>query len=170
MDSIIQEGIESFPFTPCDNSSVDEDIFLSLANDPTFSQILRYDSNLLYQESPSPLASPILLTVAEEGSTVQEPFSTSDQSSPELSPLQFCSDNAIPSTPTTVTEEPSKKKTRKRQRKTDPCEGSDTSCVTLSRDQLLNFTSHDLEEFARNLAKQRKLTPSEEKELKRQRR
>jgi uncharacterized protein YlxW (UPF0749 family) len=44
------------------------------------------------------------------------------------------------------------------------------SAVILTRDQLLKFSSKDLDNFARSVASHRPLTSTEEKELKRQRR
>jgi len=44
------------------------------------------------------------------------------------------------------------------------------SGVTLTRDQLLSFTSDDIDEFEREITSKRSLTPAERKEMKRQRR
>jgi len=51
-----------------------------------------------------------------------------------------------------------------------PVEPSKMSAVTLTRDQLLSFTSKDLDDFERAIVSKRPLIPAERKEMKRQRR
>lgn len=66
---------------------------------------------------------------------------------------------------------PPKKDTRKRKRtKKNGDEAPPQTAVTLPRDELLKLSSQELEDYAENLRKVRKLTAEEEKDLRRQRR
>jgi len=63
---------------------------------------------------------------------------------------------------------------KKRQRKSKSDNKYDNSvgstAVSLTREQLLDFSSEDLDKFVQKIAAKRSLTPEEEKEVKRQRR
>jgi hypothetical protein len=61
-----------------------------------------------------------------------------------------------------------RKRGKKRQRKED--ESTDISQVQLSREQLLCFSSEDLDQVVQNVQRERPLTYFEEKEVKRQKR
>lgn len=72
---------------------------------------------------------------------------------------------------TEETQEPKKKRGRKRQR-SDPNESTDVSAVILTPQQLAEFSTADVDQFARNLEHERgrALTTAERKKIKQQRR
>jgi len=65
---------------------------------------------------------------------------------------------------------PPKKGRGKKRQRCDPNESTDISAVSLTREQILSFSSEDLENYVGEITKSRPLTFAEEKELKRLRR
>jgi len=128
--------------------------------------------SFLSDESPAPLTAAYLDEDASSSSNLASPAS----SSPDLAAgVQYLPTFINPSELTTAPrtsaplKESKKSSNRKRQRKDGP-ECNDVSEVQLSRDQLLTFTSEQLEDHLSRVSSVRAFTAAEEREIKRQRR
>jgi len=113
----------------------------------------------------SPLGSP----GSDTSFTQHETYSSPEYSSDCASPTE-----AVPMQTTVLNNEhkPEITKSTKKRRKVDVPEddGVRTTPAGLTREQLLNFSSKDLEDYVQKLQNTRKLTQEEQKELKKQRR
>jgi len=126
-------------------------------------------------DSTSPLSSPFLPSDEQLLSSPTMPATSSPDTSPlpfELSMMDPMFLAQLPQPHKTELKKEDKRGSRKkRQRKEGEAPDShDVSAVILSRDQLLSYTSKDLDKFTNQITEHRALTSSEERELRRQRR
>jgi len=126
-------------------------------------------------ENPIIFDSPLGSPGSDASFTPSSPEYSSDCASPTdgTVPMQTTNSNTvIDHNNNKIERKPEITKSNKKRRKVDVPEddGVRTTPAGLTREQLLNFSSKDLEEYVQRLQATRKLTTEEQKELKRQRR